>query len=68
MVCSILTFLLCCWPLGLTALIYSCNVHCAYASGRYEDALESSQNAKKLNIASFAIGIVLWIIIYIFRV
>lgn len=63
MVCSILTFLLCCWPLGLVALICSCNVHYAYSSGRYKDAIESSQNARKLNIASFAIGIVLWIII-----
>jgi len=54
---SIFTFLCCVWPIGLAAIIFSCMVDSAYASGDYEGARRNSNIAKWLNVAAILCGI-----------
>lgn len=66
MIWSVLTLLFCCLPFGIIALIYSSKVDGLWSTGRYEEAIQAANNAKKWNIISAVCGIVGTIIYIIF--
>lgn len=47
LVWSILCTLLCCMPLGIVSIIKASSVDTLYAQGRYDEAQEASDSAKK---------------------
>lgn len=53
---SLLNTFLCCFFLGIAALIYSSKVDSEYAAGNIQKAIIASQKAKKLNIFGVVIG------------
>jgi len=59
---SCLTFFFCCWPISLVAWIYSCMVDSAYDSGNFQQAVQHSETARKLNLAS-VVGAIIVVII-----
>ncbi|CAH2318320.1 proline-rich transmembrane 1-like [Pelobates cultripes] len=67
---SIVNLLLCCMPLGIAALIYSCKTQDSLRYGDMNSAVSNSRTSFKLNMVALGIGIVLnlvWIglVIYI---
>lgn len=58
LVWAILSTILCCLPLGVVSIVYSCKVNGLYETGRYQEANEAADNAKKFAIASAACGLV----------
>ena len=67
LVWAILCTVLCCLPLGIVSIVYSNKVSGLWAQGRYHEAYEASNNAKKWAIisavvgaAAAVIGVVLW--------
>jgi hypothetical protein len=67
LVWAILCTVLCCLPLGIVSIVYSNKVSGLWAQGRYAEAYEASNNAKKWAIigavvgaAAAVIGVVLW--------
>lgn len=63
LICSVLTLLFCCWPLGLVALIYSLKSRSEYRNGLLSDAVSSSSIARTLNLISLILGILFYILI-----
>lgn len=55
---SIVVMLLCCIPLGISALVFSTKVKPAYAAGDYAAALEASKKAKTWCIIALVVGLV----------
>ncbi|XP_064406221.1 proline-rich transmembrane protein 1-like [Halichondria panicea] len=62
---SIFTTILCFWPLGIAAIVFSVKTRNSFQRGEYEKARISSSNAKIFNIISIAVGIFLWVIVLI---
>ncbi len=60
MVWSILELLFCCLPFGIVGLIYSIQANSAKTSGRYQEALDNAEKAKKFLIY----GIVGWAVCF----
>lgn len=67
LVWAILVTVLCCLPFGIVSIVYSNKVSGLWAQGRYAEAQEASNNAKKWAIigavvgaAAAVIGVVLW--------
>ena len=58
---SILSILFCFWPLGVYAIILSNDVKSLWNSGRYQEAKDKSDSAKKMNIICLIIGCVKWL-------
>ena len=58
---SILSILFCFWPLGVYAIILSNDVKSLWNSGRYQEAKDKSNSAKKMNIICLIIGCVKWL-------
>jgi hypothetical protein len=54
---SIITTLLCCWPLGIVAIIFSAQVNTRLQAGDTEGAVRASNTAKVLCILSFVFGL-----------
>lgn len=50
LVWAILSTVLCCLPLGIVSIVYSCKVNGLYETGRYKEAKEAADNAKKYAI------------------
>ncbi|KAM9801622.1 dispanin subfamily A member 2b-like [Neosynchiropus ocellatus] len=61
---SIFNTLCCCLPLGIAAIVYSCKVQTANATGDAVVAADASRVAKILNIVALVCGII-FIIIFI---
>jgi hypothetical protein len=66
LVWAILATVLCCWPIGIFAIINSTKVGSAYNSGDYEGAQKASESAKKLAIWTAVGGAIAWVFIIIF--
>ncbi len=71
LVWAILSTILCCIPFGIVSIVYSSRVSGLWSSGRYNEAQEAANNAKKWAIisaiaagVSWAIGIILWFVIF----
>jgi hypothetical protein len=58
LVWSILVTILCCWPLGIPAIVYAAQVNGKINQGDYDGALRASNNAKTFCWISFALGLV----------
>lgn len=59
---SILVTILCCWPLGIPAIVYAAKVDGLAAKGDIPGAMAASANAKKWSIIALVSGIVVLVI------
>jgi hypothetical protein len=62
LVWAILTTLFCCLPLGIVSIVKSAQVSGLWASGRYAEAQQAADSAKKWAMWSAIIGIVAFVI------
>lgn len=65
LVWAILATILCCWPLGVPAIIFSSQVNSKWAAGDRAGAIESARKAKSFAMWSAivtVIGVVLYVI------
>lgn len=53
---SIIATILCCWPLGIPAIVYAAKVDGLWNRGDYAGAAEASRKAKAWSIASAVTG------------
>ena len=68
LVWAILSTVLCCLPLGIVAIIKSTQVSGLWTSGRYAEAQQAADDAKKFAMwgaIAGAIGIVLYLIFFV---
>ncbi|ORA16058.1 CD225/dispanin family protein [Mycobacterium arosiense] len=68
LVWAILCTVLCCLPLGIVSIVYSTKVSGLWAQGRYAEAQEAANNAKKWAIISAIVGVVaavIFVLIYV---
>jgi hypothetical protein len=56
LVWSILVTIVCCWPVGIAAIVNAAKVDGAWSRGDYAGAQKYSANAKKFTIITAAIG------------
>jgi len=56
---AIILTILCCWPLGIPAIVYAAGVDSAFRGGNYSLALERSQKAGKWCNVTLIVGIIL---------
>ena len=68
LVWAILCTVLCCIPLGIVAIVYAARVDSLWSEGRYEEAVNSSNKAKKFTIIGAIISVVLGILYFIFAI
>lgn len=68
LVWAILTTVMCCWPLGLYAIICANKVDSLYHAGNYQEAVQQAANAKKWSIIGAAAGGIFLFIYIIFLV
>lgn len=68
LVWAILTTLFCCVPLGIVSIVKASQVSGLWAQGRYPEAQQASQDAKKWAIWSAVVGVILIIIVFAARV
>lgn len=66
MVWAILSTVCCCLPLGIVAIVKSCQVSTYYAHGRYDEALIASDDARRWSLYALiaAVAIVLMKIVW----
>src|SRR6185312_10619356 len=64
LVWAILTTLFCCLPLGIVSIVKSAQVSGLWASGRYAEAQQAADSAKKWAMWSAILGVI-GIVIYI---
>ncbi len=60
--------MLCCLPLGIVSIVYSNKVSGLWAQGRYAEAHEAANNAKKWAIIGAVVGVVaavIFVLIYV---
>ncbi len=55
---AIIVTILCCWPLGIPAIVYAAQVNSKFASGDIEGAAESSKKANMWSWIAFAAGLI----------
>ena len=63
---AIILTILCCWPLGIPAIVNAAAVNNAYIAGRYDVALHKSQEAAKWCKYCLIAGVVFWGLYIIF--
>ncbi|XP_046856846.1 transmembrane protein 91-like [Xenia sp. Carnegie-2017] len=59
---SIFACLCCCCPIGIFAIIKSCEVRNLYVAGDYAGAIASAESAKKLAGISIGIGMFFYVV------
>ncbi len=64
LVWAILSTILCCWPIGIFAIIKATNVNKLWAQGDYAGAQQAADDAKKYSIWS-AVGLLVAVILYV---
>lgn len=64
---SIVATLLCCWPLGIPAIVFATRVSSLYQQGNYAGAQEASNKARTWTIVAVAAG-VLVVVLYVLLV
>lgn len=62
LVWAILSTVLCCVPFGIVAIVKSTKVDTLWTDGRYDEAVQSAQDAKKWAIISAVSAVVVWVI------
>lgn len=61
---AIISTILCCWPIGVFAIIKSTKVNSLWQQGDYAGAQKASEDAKKFSIYA-AIGGLLAVVLYV---
>src|SRR5215813_8167901 len=56
----------CCWPLAIAAIIFAAKVNGQVAAGDLAGAQDSSKKAKLFSFIAIGIGLVGWILVFIF--
>ena len=56
----------CCWPFAIVAIVKAAQVDGLWARGEYEAAQDASAKAKKWALVSLIVGIVFYVIYFIF--
>jgi len=64
---SIVVTLLCCWPLGIPAIIAATKVSSKYAQGDYAGAQAASQEARKWTFIALGLGVAV-VVLYVLLV
>lgn len=59
---AIVVTLLCCWPVGVPAIINAAGVSSAFAAGNYQEAVQKSEKANKWSNYCIIAGVVFWLI------
>ena len=59
---SLVTLFACCMPIGIVSLVYSMKVDTLYFQGKYEEAQNKADLAKKWAIGGLIGGSIFWII------
>lgn len=54
--------LLCCWPIGIPAVVFAAQVNGKWASGDHAGAVEAAAKAKKFAIIALVLGIIATVI------
>ena len=62
LVWSILSIVLCCWPIGIAAVVYAAKVDSLWGQGRHNESRAASEKAKNLTIISAICGIITYVI------
>lgn len=57
--------LFCCWPLSIVAIIFAAQVNGKVAAGDIQGAMDASKKAKLFSILAIVLGLVGWIIGFI---
>lgn len=65
MMWAVLSTLFCAWPLGIVAIVKASKVANLWYNGRYGEARDAAESAKKWSIASAAVGLALVLLILI---
>ncbi len=65
LVWSILSLVLCCWPFGIVAVVFSSQVNSKWERGDYEGARQAANKAKTWTIVSAISGLVVGMIYFI---
>lgn len=65
---SIVVTLLCCWPLGIPAIVNAARVNGLWFAGNHAAAIEASNKAKKWVIATAITGAVVILLYFILMV
>ena len=68
LVWAIVSTILCCWPIGIFAIIKSTSVNKLWAQGDYAGAQKAADDAKKYSIWGAAAGLILVVLYLIFVV
>ena len=63
---SILVTIFCCLPFGIAGIVFAAKVSSLYAAGKYEEAVEASNNASKWTKIGFFVGLAVMVIYMIF--
>ena len=61
---SILSTILCCWPLGIPAIVASTKVDKLWQQGDFDGARKKSEDAKKWCLISLVGGVIIYIITF----
>lgn len=59
---SIILTIICCWPLGIPAIVNAASVNSSYIAGRYDVALQKSKDAEKWCKYCLIGGIAFWVL------
>jgi len=54
--------LLCCWPIGIPAVVFAARVNSKWAQGDAAGAADASKKAKTFAVAALALGVVIGIL------
>jgi hypothetical protein len=66
MALAIISTLLCCWPIGIFAIIKANKVSNLWHQGRKHEAYEAANSAKNLATASMVLGFIISVIYVIY--
>jgi len=59
---SIISLVLCCWPLSIPAIVYAAKVDGQWRDKQYDEAMLSARRARQWTIASAVAGFSFWLI------
>ncbi len=54
--------LLCCWPIGIPAVVFAAQVNGKWASGDHAGAVDASAKAKKFGMIALILGIIVTVL------
>lgn len=61
LVWAILSTLFCCLPFGIASIVYAAKVESLWSIGKYQEAYDASESAKKWALASLVAGVIIFV-------